>query len=166
MKKESKSKLDALMSKYDQRIAEAQQKREQGEREEETFLIEFRRLRKEVIRPVMEDIGNQLRKDNHEFRIFEREESEESEGRQRDAHITMNVYPKDINRGDFGSTSTPFIRFYAEKYKERISIYGSSIIPGWGGESTDYGEFETMKVTIDVVESKILEVLERIFKRS
>ncbi len=166
MKKEPKLKLDALMSKYDQRIAEAQQKRKQGEREEKAFLTEFRRLRTEVIRPVMEDIGNQLRKDNHEFQIFEGEESEYSEGVRQDVYITMNVYPKDINRSDFGSTSTPFIRFYADKYKERISINGSSMMPGRGGSSLGYGEFETMKVTIDVVESKILEVLERIFERS
>ncbi len=166
MKKESKVKLDTLMSKYNQGIAKIQQKREQVEKKEETFLTEFRRLRKEVIRPVMEDIGSQLRKGKHEFQISEREELKDPEGRRLDANINMNVYPNGINRDDFGSASTPFIYFRADKYKERISVIGSTMMPGRGGDRTGYGEFEIMKVTVDIIESKILEVLERIFKHS
>jgi hypothetical protein len=61
MNKEAKSRLDGLMDKYEQRLAETKTKQEQIKSEEETFLSEFKRLREEVIRTTMEEVGIHLK---------------------------------------------------------------------------------------------------------
>jgi len=98
VKKETKSQLDALMDKYGQKLAEAKKRQKQIRAEEDLFLTEFKRLRRKVIHPTMKNIGNQLKKRGHEYRISEQEESVGSEGKMRNAKITMSIFPTRVDR--------------------------------------------------------------------
>ena len=162
MKKEVKSQLDVLIDKYGQRLAEAKKRQEQTKVEEDVFLTEFKRLRKKVIHPVMKDIGNRLKKRGHEYRISEQEESVDSEGRTRNAKITMSIFPKGVDRSAYGPENTPSISFIATRDKKKIWVHGSSIMPARGGTSGSRGEFNAAEITTDAVEGEVLGVLKEI----
>ena len=162
MKKEVKSQLDVLIDKYGQRLAEAKKRQEQTKVEEDVFLTEFKRLRKKVIHPVMKDIGNRLKKRGHEYRISEQEESVDSEGRTRNAKITMSIFPKGVDRSAYGPENTPSISFIATRDKKKIWVHGSSIMPTRGGTAGSRGEFNAAEITTDAVEGEVLGVLKEI----
>lgn len=165
MRKETKSQIDAMMGKYEKRLGESKKVSEQTAREEETFLNEFKRLRKEVIRPVMEDIGNQLEARGHKFRISEREESIGGYGRVENAEITMRILPAGPDWSTHRPESTPHISFTATKYKKKISIHGSSMMPHRGGSGGPRGDFNTEEITSDMIEKEVLDILKEIFDR-
>jgi len=163
MKKETKSRLGALMNKYDQRLKEAKEVKRQREAGGDVFLKEFERLQKEIIRPVMEDIGNELKTRGHKYRISEKEESSDSEGRVLDARISMSIFPSGINSSAYGSESFPSISFIATKWKRKIWVHENTMVPGRGGHGGSIGEFDSEEITGSIVEEKILEVLKKIF---
>lgn len=163
MKKETKSQLDVLMDKYEQMLEEAKKRQEQIKSEEDVFLGEFKRLRKEVIFPEMEDIGNHLKASGHDYRIAEEKESHDLEGRTRDARITMNIFPAGVDRSVYRPENTPSISFNATRYNKKIWVYGSNMMPNRGGSAGSRGEFKAEEITSDIVEREILKVLKEIF---
>ena len=164
MKKETKSQVDILMDKYKRRLTEAKKKQEQIKSEEDAFLKGFKRLRKEIIRPVMEDIGNHLKTQGHDYRISEEEESVDSEGRTRDAKITMSIFPAGVERAAYTTENTPSVSFFATRYKKKIWAHRSNMMPGRGGRAGGCGEFNSEAMTSDVVEREVLRVLREIFE--
>ncbi len=164
MKKETKLTLDNLMNKYQQKLAEAKEEKEKVRSAEDVFLSAFKRLRKEVIRPVMEDFGKQLKARSHEYQITEEEESLDREGRIFDARITMFIFPVDIDRSAYRSGNTPSISFIASGHKKKIGVHASNILPTRGGSAGPRGsELDLEEVTDDLVEQEILKVLKEIF---
>ncbi len=163
MKKENKSQLDVLMDKYEQRLEEAKKRQEQIKSEDDVFLSEFRRLRKEVIYPRMEDIGNQLKARGHDYQISDEEESVDLGGRTRDARITMNIFPAGVDRSAYRPENTPSISFIATRYKKNIWVHGSNMMPNRGGSAGSRGEFNAEEITSDMVEGEVLGVLKEIF---
>ena len=151
------------MDKYEQRLEEAKKRQEQIKSEEDVFLSEFTRLRKEVIHPRMEDIGNPLKERGHDYRISEEEESVDLEGRTRDARITMNIFPAGVDRSAYRPENTPSISFVATRYKKKIWAHSSNIMPNRGGSAGPRGEFNAEEITSDVVEREVLGVLKEIF---
>lgn len=165
MKKETKLQLDSLMEKYEQKLAEAQKRQEQSKSKEDAFLNEFKRLQKDVIRPVMEDIGNQLKARGHHYRIDTEEKSVDSGGRSRDPKISIYIFPTGTNPIGYSPDRTPSVSFIATGYKKKIWVYGSDMMPNSGGSSGSIGEFNAEEITNDLVEKKILEVFKRVFDR-
>ena len=163
MKKEAKSQLHVLMDKYGQRLAEGKKRLEQIKVEEDVFLTKFKRLRKKVIHPVMKDIGNQLKKRGHEYRISEQEESIDSEGRTRNAKITMSIFPKGLDQSAYRPENTPSISFIATRDKKKIWVHGSSRMPSGGGTAGSRGKFNAAEITSGIVEREVLGVLKEIF---
>jgi hypothetical protein len=131
--------------------------------EEDAFLKEFERLQKDTIRPVMEDIGNQLKTRGHEYWISESEESLNSEGRVLDARISMSIFPSGFDNAKYRAESFPSVSFMAAKYRRKVWIHGSTMMPGRGGHGGSIDEFNAEEITSSVVEEKILEVLKEIF---
>jgi hypothetical protein len=163
MKEETKSQLDILMNKYKKKLTEPENKKEQQMSGEDIFLSEFRRLRKEVIRPAMEDIGNQLKSHGHDFEVLEEEESVDHEGRTQDANIIMRIFPAGNDKSIYRHEGTPGISFHAAKYKMKIWIHTSTVLPKRGGQAGSRGEFKPEEINTDLVEQKTLALLKEIF---
>ena len=163
MNKEAKSRLDGLMDKYEQRLAATKTKQEQIKSEEETFLSEFKRLREEVIRTTMEEVGIHLKARGHDYQISEAEESVDAEGRTQDAEIIFSIFPAGIDRSLYRPENTPSISFTAPRYKKKISVHGSNMLPNRGGSAGPRGEFKAEEIDGALVEREVLGVLEEIF---
>lgn len=159
MNEEKKAKLDEILNEYDDKLQQAKQGQERRKTEEEVFLDEFKRLRKEVIRPVMVNISENLKTHGHTCQVHEHEQQLERQGRIEDAKITMNLYPAGIERSAFHSINTPSISFSAQVYSKEIIIKSSTIMPNRGGQASPRGKLTSDKVDTDTIETYILDFL-------
>ena len=67
----TKKRLADMFGKYERRLSREEEQREQEKSDEERFLEEFKKRRQEMIRPIMEAIGDALRDQGHDYRIRE-----------------------------------------------------------------------------------------------
>jgi len=166
MKDISKSELASILDKYDEDLASRQKAAQKSKTEDEIFLSEFQRIRKEVIRPIMEELGTEVRTRGHEYKIEEKEETTDSEGKTSDAAIVMKVYPKDVDRMECLRTgSTPYVGFGAVRYKKKVFAYCSNIAPGRGGSSGPSVEYDVSQIVPEVAEREVVRGLTHIFSR-
>jgi hypothetical protein len=161
MKKEDESRLESILKKFEQKLAKSKDAKEQRQSEDDVFDIEFKRIRTQVIRPAMEDIGNQLIARGHKSEISEVGD----ERNKRDAKITMRITIGGVPSSAYAPENTVSVSFSHTGHKT-ISIQASTQIQNRRGFAGLRGNYDTSKITTDVVAKKILEVLEEVFNPS
>lgn len=159
MREETKARLDALMASYESRRAEHRGRQSAARLRQDAFVAEFEQTTKDVIRPVMEDIGTSLRQRGHEYKITTTQGHHDSNGRYRETQITMRIFPGEIPRSLFTTTSTPLVAFASDRHQMRISVYGCTSSPIKGGWYGQRASFAAKQLTPNLVEREILEVL-------
>src|SRR5438093_1326931 len=107
MKEENESRLKSLMEKFEQKLAKSKDAKDRQQSEEDTFYLEFKRVRTEVIRPAMEDIGTQLKTRGHTVEISEVGD----ERSKRDAKMTMRVTIGGIPSSAYTTENTVLVSF-------------------------------------------------------
>jgi hypothetical protein len=163
MEKKTKEKLDCLMRSYENKSAKDKKLQKQQRSEEDEFLCKFRKVRKKVIRPAMEEIGESLKNRGHEYRISQREETKDRQGKTEDANIMMSIFPSGTESASYNSINFPSITFFATKYKRIVWGHRSTMMPGRGGSAGSFAEFKPEEIKRDMVERVILVLLEHIF---
>ncbi len=158
MKKENESQLESIMQKFEQKLAKSKDVHEQRQSEEDAFYVEFRRVRANVIRPAMEDVGNQLKARGHNFEISELDD----ERRKRDAKITMSITLGGVPSSAYTPENTVLVSF-AHTGHTSVSIQASTPSQHRSGFAGPRGNYAASEITTDLVEKKILEVLEEVF---
>jgi hypothetical protein len=145
MKDDLKSRIDAILNRYETRTGEVIERRE----EERSFLEDFKALRDSTLRPVLEEIGNHLKTRGYGFQV--------SMQRDPKAGISMEVFP-----GGDDSVKVPLVRvrFTPKGYKKMVLMEGTSEISG----RLDLQEFELAQMNEDLVEDYVVRVLEKAFR--
>lgn len=161
MKKEDESRLESILKTFEQKLAKSKDVKEQRQSEEDVFCMEFKRIRTQVIRPAMEDIGNQLRARGHNCEISEVGD----ERSKRDAKITMSITIGGVPSSAYAPENTVSVSF-SHTGHTTISIHASTPMQNRRGFAGLRGNFAIAEITTDVVEKKILEVLEEVFSPS
>lgn len=162
MKEETKSTLDALMSKKDDANRASEVRAQETRLEIETFLAEFKDVRNRVIRPAMEEVSQYLKAHGHGCMIEEREEEMDPKKGQRSAEIRMYVSPND--RVSTLPGNSPAVGFISKLYGEKIILQVSTVQSGRGGSSGPKGEYSLEQLTSDSVEKMIADAVTDIFK--
>ena len=158
MKEEDKSHLDSIMKEFEQKLAKSRDEKEQRQSKEDASFMEFKRVRTEIIRPAMEDIGNELQARGHNSEISEVGD----ERSKREAKITMRITIGGIPTSAYAPENTVSISFL-HTGQTTISIHAA--IPKNRGEFTaQRGCYAASEITTDLVQKKILEVLEGVFR--
>ena len=159
MKKENESQLESIMQKFEEKLAKSKDVHERRQSEEDAFYVEFRRVRTEVIRPAMEDVGNQLKARGHNFEILEIDD----ERRKRDAKITMRIMIGGVPSSAYTPENTVLVSF-AHTGHTSVSIQASTSSQHRSGFAGPRGNYAVSEITTDSVEKTILEVLEDVFR--
>lgn len=159
----TKKRLADMFGKYERRLSQEEEQREQEKSDEDRFLEGFKKRRQETIRPIMEDIGKTLREQGHDYRIEEQEYRIDPRGRSRDASIKLEVYRRDIPRSEYGSEQKPGVEFSANIWSKTGYAHHGAIVPGAGGSSGRSGEHTLEYLSRDAVEREIVAGLEKIF---
>lgn len=152
MKEETKSQLDSLTEKYQQKLIEMVKSKEREKIEEQNLINKFKQLKKNVINPTMKDIGNYLKSFDHDYHLHEQEEK-----------ITMEIFQAGIDRSSYTTYDTPSISFDLDKDDMKICIHTCTYIPGRRGKSGLKEEgYDIDQINVDLVERVILDVLKEI----
>ena len=158
MKKENESQLESIMQKFEEKLVKSKDVHERRQSEEDAFYVEFRRVRTEVIRPAMEDVGNQLKARGHNFEILEIDD----ERRKRDAKITMRIMIGGVPSSAYTPENTVLVSF-AHTGHTSVSIQASTPSQHSSGFAGPRGNYAVSEITTDLVEKTLLEVLEEVF---
>jgi len=155
----NKTELDSLMTRYSQDLNGLKTKKEAEKTAQNAFVVEFTRLEKDVIWPVLVDVGNQLNAYGHDYHVSQDEESVDATAHCRPASITFNIYPATVDRSFYKPESTPYISFVSNQYARKIGITVSTFMPNQGGVIGSHGDFEPSQITKEFVEQEIVNVL-------
>lgn len=158
MKEENESHLQSIMQKFEQKLAKSRDAKDRQQSEEDAFYLEFRRVRTEVIRPAMEDIGNQLKTKGHNVEIAEVGD----ERSKRDAKITLRVMIGGVPSSAYIPENTALVSFCHTGHTT-VSIQASTPSQHKSEFAGSRGNYALAEITTDLVEKKILEVLEEVF---
>ena len=161
MKKEDESRLESILKTFEQKLAKSKDAKDQRQSEEDVFYMEFKRIRTQVIRPAMEDIGNQLKARGHNSDISEVGD----ERSKRDAKITMSITIGGVPSSAYAPENTVSVSF-SHTGHTTISFHASTPMQNKRGFTGLRGNFAASEITTDVVEKKILDVLEEVFSPS
>jgi len=161
MKKEDESHLESILKTFEQKLAKSKDAKEQRQSEEDVFYMEFKRIRTQVIRPAMEDIGNQLTARGHTSEISEVGD----ERSKRDAKITMSIMIGGVPSSACVPENTVSVSFSHTGHMT-ISIHASTPMQNRRGFEGQRGNYAGSEITTDLVEKKILAVLEEVFSPS
>jgi hypothetical protein len=157
MKKEDELHLESILKSFEQKLADSKDAKDLQQSKDDAFYIEFDRVRTEVIRPAMEDIGAQLKARGHGCEISEAGD----EKRKRDAKITMS-----ITIGARTSTYAPehvVSISFARAGHTSIAIHAATSVKTRRAFVGPRGNYAASEITTDLVQKTILEVLGEIF---
>ncbi|TML62921.1 MAG: hypothetical protein E6G17_07390 [Actinobacteria bacterium] len=153
MHEKSKIRLEEILAEHERLRAQAAVQLEEDARRTATFMDRFERMKDSIIRPVLEETCETLAARGHEAWL--EDGSTGADERIKDARVSLLVTPR---RSDGLRTDSGRVMFYAERGRHRIGVNGTYR----GGIST-MGEYDPDEVTRDLVEDKVLEVVERVF---
>lgn len=155
----NKSELDSLMNRYKEDLSGLATKRQQEQASQDEFMKEFMRLEKEIVWPVIVDIGNQLNEYGHDYHVSEEDEYVDATAHFQPASITFNIFPATLDRSFYKPESTPYVQFIANRYAKKVGIVVSTMMPNIGGVVGAHGEYDLSQMTKEFVEKEIVEVL-------
>lgn len=158
MNEANKSHLESIMETFEQKLAKSKDAQERMQSEEDSFYVEFKRVRTEVIRPAMEDIGTQLEARGHTAKILEVDD----ERSKQDAKMTMSITIGGVPSSAYAPENTVLVSF-SHPGGRTISIHASTPLQYRNGFAGLRGNYAASEITPELVEGKILEVLEEVF---
>ena len=85
--------LNRMLDQYDVRLRAELAREKQGKDNDAQFLASFAALRREVVRPVLEEAGALLAQRGHGFSIVEEEFAADAGGKVREARISFHIVP-------------------------------------------------------------------------
>lgn len=158
MNAEDKARLDAIMSSFEQKLAKSKDAKSQRQSEEDAGYAEFKRAQTEVIRPAMEDMANELKARGHDSQISEVGD----ERSQRDVRITMTLTIGGVPDTTFSPENTVSVSF-SRTGSTTVTIQATTPIKNRSGLDGQRGNYAASDITTDMVQKKILEVLQEVF---
>ena len=145
----SQTKTDAVFS----------QKKAEQKAMLESFNVDFKRVKTEIIWPVLIDIGNELNKLGNDYHIDEEEDMVDATAHDSPSSLQFNLYPAGLDRAYYTPDATPYIKFYANPYARKVGIEVSTMMPGQGGNIGTFGEYNLTQITSESVEKEVVTVL-------
>lgn len=140
MDETTRSEVEKIFLGYETKIKERTREYEERKLEFERFQGEYNRIVKDVIKPIMEEVGSYIKKLGHDYRITESEEE-----------LTMVVIPKTItNRISLDQPSITFQKWNTEMRVSKRPLLDS-------GRSSQNARVED--ITKSYVERSILDVM-------
>jgi uncharacterized protein YifE (UPF0438 family) len=140
MDETTESEVEKIFRGYETKIKERTREYEERKLEFERFQGEYNRIVKDVIKPIMEEVGSYIKKLGHDYRITESEEE-----------LTMVVIPKTItNRISLDQPSITFQKWNTEMRVSKRPFLNS-------GRSSQNARVED--ITKSYVERSILDVM-------
>lgn len=130
----------------------------------EEFLSNFAGRIQGVVRPVMEEAGELLRRSGHDYEIVAYDDGLQPDGRTLNAAITLTIFPNGVRPSDpcnAEQTGWPHIAFFVNPSKNTVLVHESAMMPNIGGPAGTAGEYTLDQIGEETVQKHIVSVLAR-----
>jgi hypothetical protein len=145
----SDAELEELLDKYEKGQKGKRDYRETALNEEEQFILDFGKLRAELIRPKLESLGRQIQARGHDFALSEGEfiRQRGSNPKPEEAFIKMTIYlAHESDRTQVGDPRRPYMTFSSEHRAKKVVCHISDHT-ATGGQTWKDGEYTLNQVT-------------------
>jgi len=165
VKDSTKTSLDALLKadreKRDLRTIEQAEKR----RLENQFLAAFYVQQETVIKPAMEEMGKYLERSGYAYRIEERKDVTQTDGRHQPAAISIRFFEDQNSSRPFSQTNDgPAFTVMCDWRDRKVRFHESRMHFGGGGQAGPAGDAPLDQVNADFVQGRITAVLNDVMK--
>jgi hypothetical protein len=161
MKQTVNDRLDQIFDRRDLDRRLASEEKTERESKENAFVLAFLEARENVFRPALAEIGEYVKSKGWGYEISIQAEAPASGGQ------TTKVEFIKLNLLTGGRTSRlheyPGLSITADKKDQRVCFHESTIGPLHGGTSDSSGCVSLEEATADLVQEKVLGVIERLF---
>lgn len=159
----SKADLDAIFEAHCKSVQKTEAERTIREEREDEFLQSFYRLQESIVRPVFEEFGDYVKGKGYDFKILERKEGKDYQGRSEKARISLVFIVAD-RPGNYQIHDYPCFIVGCNKTDQKIEFLQSTLIPGRGGQSGGIGDANINDVNSELIQQKVVSFLKQIFK--
>jgi len=145
----SDAELEDLLDKYEKGQNRKRDNRDTALNEEEQFIIDFGKLRAELIRPKLESLGRQIQARGHDFALSEGEFCRErgSNPKPDEAFIKMTIYlAHESDRTQVGDPRRPYMTFTTDHRAKKVICHISDLTAS-GGQTWKDGEYTFIQIT-------------------
>lgn len=156
--------IEAILDEYNKRQRAARLEMELRRAQRDDFLQNFAGTIHSVVRPVMEQTGELLRRSGHEYEIVQNDDGLQFDGRTLNAAITLTIFPDGVRPSDPrnpGQNGWPHIAFFVNPSKNTVLVHESAMMPDIGGPAGTAGEYHLDQIVPETVEKHIVSVLSR-----
>lgn len=132
---------------------------------EDTWVVKFDEVRRKVIRPTLESLGEQIRQREHDFNIVETAFVRENRAIPVEATIRMDIYlATERTRTVIGMDRRPFLGFTTHHRSEMVQV-SICDITARGGVISKIGEYPLDKVDAALVREKFIALFKRLLSQ-
>lgn len=162
MKDELQQKLQAMFAKDRERVEKVRTADDERRDREAAFLVEFAKIREEVIKPALNDVAAAVAEQGWTTEITE---SDEREQNGRGGAVTVDT-PR-ITLSFFRGAKPNYYQWHeyphfsvrGDKRAGKANFHTSTTGPGHGGSSGGAGDIALGEITADVIHSKVVEYI-------
>ncbi len=161
------SKLNSLLTQYDDFQKRKKEKSEREKSEREKFTEEFTKIQDDIIRPVFERIKVEIESRGHKVYIETEEPSWDAEKNLTiepliSFNLELLIKEEKYKSRHYSTRDLPNLRFICDSLKKKIWVHECTIGQGHGGHSGSRGELTIEQVTEEIVEKELLGWLENL----
>jgi hypothetical protein len=166
MKEKSKKTLEAVFSKYEEKLATFSKADQIQQKKEDEYISAYRKIQNEVIRPTLDEIGDMLKEHGHDYKISEKDETNSTGVLAARIEIRLSFFPVGFDKSSFGETNTPFISFAgAVSFGGEVRIHSSNMLPGGGGSSGPKSKFNLSEINVEIIEAEAVSFIEEVLTK-
>ena len=160
MKDDAKAQLATILGTYDQKLADRERREAAVRAAHAAFPERFAALKRDVLRPALEEFAKALNAHGHDVTTREQDESSSTAGGVTSAAIALRIVPKPFANKSGDSTSSCIeITFSANRNEQKITVSSTNTIVNARGTLGKRGEYELPAVTPEVVAGHVLQTL-------
>ena len=147
--------LTRMLDQYDARLRAELAREKQGKDDDAQFLARFAALRREVIRPVLEEAGALLALRGHGFSIVEEEFAADTAGKVREARISFHIVPAGMATPLHAQDHEHSLSLTTRHYNKTVWISAGKALDA-GGIAGSKGAHALVKVDRQLIEAEVV----------
>ena len=147
--------LTRMLDQYDARLRAELAREQQGKDDDAQFLARFAELRREVVRPVLEEAGALLAQRGHGFSIVEEEFAADAAGKVREARISFHIVPAGMATPLHSGDHERSLSVTTRHYNKTVWISGGKPLDA-GGIAGSKGAYALARVDRQLLEAEMV----------
>jgi hypothetical protein len=150
--------LTRMLDQYDERRRVDIERERQSKDDDAQFLARFAKLRREVVRPVLEEAGALLAQRGHGFSIVEEEYGTDAAGKVREAGISLHIAPAGMPAQLHAEDHERSLSITTRHYNKTVWVSGGRALHA-GGTAGAKGAYAIERVDRPLVEGEVVRLV-------